>query len=635
MSETADSQQYSFQTEISQLLHLLSHSLYQNRDITLRELVSNASDALDKLRYLALQDEQFRDDTPLEIFIEPDAEGGTLTIRDTGIGMTKDELIENLGTIARSGSLEFVKQLTGDAARDVSLIGQFGVGFYSSFMLADRVEVLTRSARESSGWKWESEGTGEFQIQPVADLPRGTQVRLHLKEDCREFTQVPKLKGVLTRYSTFVPHPIHLDGEHVNDQPPIWVEPKSQLSDEQYAQFYQYLTHRTEEQPLWHLHLSSDSPFQFHAVFYCPQDNVESLGFGRSEHGVSLCARRILVQSDCRELLPEYLRFLYGLVDSEDLPLNVSREALQDSAIFLKMRRVLAKRVISHLEDMAENRPEEYAAFYRRFGSILREGLSTDFENRDRLAKLLRFSSTAHDDDEALTSLEEYVARAPEGQQQIWFLGGQDPAALRRNPHLEAFRSRNLEVLLLTDPVDEFVLTSLAQFDDRRIVSVDAADVELPDAAASDEDSAEDSSESTSQSEPPSGFELVLSLFREALGERVEDVRKSELLTDSICRLVNPSGALSSQMQKVMRMHDSDFQAPRRILEVNPQAPLIVRLCSLVANADHAAFIRDCGCELFDDALLLEGLVPEVEEQNRRRLRFLQELAEGRSPIAT
>ena len=635
MSETADSQQYTFQTEIRQLLHLLSHSLYQNRDITLRELVSNASDALDKQRYLALQEEQFRDDTPLEIFIEPDAEGGTLTIRDTGIGMTKDELIENLGTIARSGSLEFVKQLTGDAARDVSLIGQFGVGFYSSFMLADRVEVLTRSARESSGWKWESEGTGEFQIQPVADLPRGTQVRLHLKEDCREFTQVPKLKGVLTRYSTFVPHPIHLDGEHVNDQPPIWVEPKSQLSDEQYAQFYQYLTHRTEEQPLWHLHLSSDSPFQFHAVFYCPQDNVESLGFGRSEHGVSLCARRILVQSDCRELLPEYLRFLYGLVDSEDLPLNVSREALQDSAIFLKMRRVLAKRVISHLEDMAENRPEEYAAFYRRFGSILREGLSTDFENRDRLAKLLRFSSTAHDDDEALTSLEEYVARAPEGQQQIWFLGGQDPAALRRNPHLEAFRSRNLEVLLLTDPVDEFVLTSLAQFDDRRIVSVDAADVELPDAAASDEDSAEDSSESTSQSEPPSGFELVLSLFREALGERVEDVRKSELLTDSICRLVNPSGALSSQMQKVMRMHDSDFQAPRRILEVNPQAPLIVRLCSLVANADHAAFIRDCGCELFDDALLLEGLVPEVEEQNRRRLRFLQELAEGRSPIAT
>ncbi|MCA9116596.1 MAG: molecular chaperone HtpG [Planctomycetaceae bacterium] len=639
MSATADQQQFSFQTEIRQLLHLLSHSLYQNRDITLRELVSNASDALDKMRFLSLQEEQLRNETPLEISIEPDADAGTLTIRDSGIGMTKQELIENLGTIARSGSLEFVKQLSSSAEQGkeqqqdqaLSLIGQFGVGFYSSFMLADRVEVLTRSAREESGWVWESEGTGEFTIQPAEDLPRGTQVRLHLKEECRDFTTAARLKSILQRYSTFVPYPIRLEGEHINDQPPIWVEPKSQLSDEQYTNFYQYLTHRSDEQPLWHLHHSSDSPFQFHAIFYCPQENFESLGFGRTEHGISLCARRILVQHDCRELLPEYLRFLYGLVDSEDLPLNVSREALQDSTAFGKIRRVLVKRILSHLESMAEDQPEEYNSFYRKFGSILREGISTDFENRERLSKLLRFTSSH--DDSAITSLSEYVGRMPEGQKQIWFLGGTELNSLKQNPHLEAFRSRNLEVLFLTDPVDEFVLANLGRFEDHQIVSIDAADVELPEVAEAED--ADSSEEKPTAAEPPSGFELVLTLFREALGDRVEEVRKSERLTDSICCLVNPAGSLSSQMQKVMRMHDAEFKPPKRILEINPQAPLIQRLCTLVVSADQAGFIRDCGRELYDDALLVEGLVPDVEEQNRRRLRFLQELAEKRSPISS
>lgn len=633
MTTEAAPQQFAFQAEITRLLHLLSHSLYQNREIAIRELVSNASDALDKFRHVSLTQSDLDDGSELRITLLPDADNRILTISDNGIGMTHDELIENLGTIAHSGSLEYLTKLSEEAKDDVSLIGQFGVGFYSSFMLADRVEVLTRSFQEESGWKWESDGSGQFTIEAAEGLERGTQIRLHLKEDLTEFTQETRLKHVLTEYSTFVPYAIRLNDEHVNDQKPIWVEPKSQVTDEQYRNFYGYLSKRTNEEPLWHLHLTLDSPFQFHAVLFCPATNFELMGFGKDEHGLHLCAKRILVQNNCRELLPEHLRFIYGLVDSADLPLNVSRQALQDDTVFRKIRKVLVKKVLSQLDGIAKDSPDDYRKFYDQFGSTLREGISTDFENRDALAKLLRFRSSHGDDRTAVISLEDYVARMPEDQKQIFYVGGESTSAIEKNPNLEAFRSRSLEVLYLVDPVDEFVLSHLQKFDDKDLVSIDSADVDLPGLSSSSD--AEDSDSSSDDKEKSSeGFERVLKLFRESLGQTVEDVRESKRLTDSACCLVNPEGAMSAQLQKVLSRASDEFELSKRILEVNASHPLVQRLSTLSANEEHSEFIKTCGQQFFANAMLAEGVVASPHETSERVLGFMEQLAQQRSPIA-
>jgi molecular chaperone HtpG len=631
-TETAP-QEFTFQAEISQLLHLLSHSLYQNREIAIRELVSNASDALDKFRHISLTQKEHEDDAELAISLEPDEENRVLTIRDNGIGMTQDELIKNLGTIAHSGSLEYLKKLGEGAKDDVSLIGQFGVGFYSAFMLADRVEVLTRSYQEETGWRWESDGSGQFTVEPAEGIERGSQIRLHLKEDLTEFTQTTRLKHILTEYSTFVPYAIRLGEEHVNDQTPIWVEPKSQVTDEQYKNFYGYLSKRTHEEPLWHLHLTSDSPFQFHAVLYCPASNFELMGFGKDEHGLSLCAKRILVQNNCRELLPEYLRFIYGLVDSADLPLNVSRQALQDDTVFRKIRKVLVKKVFNHLEGIAKDSPDEYATFYEQFGTTLREGVASDFENRDTLAKLLRFHSSYGDDRKAMIALGDYVSRMPEDQKQIFYVGGEAMATIEKNPNLEAFRSRNLEVLYLIDPVDEFVLNHVHKFEDKDLISIDSSEVDLPELEAAADSENDDKSEDQ-KSGPPAGFGTVLNFFREALGDSVEDVRESKRLTDSPCCLVNPEGAMSAQLQKVMSRASDEFQLSKRILEINPNHPLVEHLASLSANDEHSAFIKTCGQQFFANAMLAEGVVPDPHETSQRMMGFMQELAQQRSPIA-
>lgn len=627
----AEKQEYTFQAEIKQLLHILSQSLYQNREITIRELVSNASDALDKMRHVQLTEDAHRDDAPLEITLQPDGDAKVLTIRDNGIGMTRDELVENLGTIAHSGSLAFLNQLTGDAKTDVSLIGQFGVGFYSAFMLSEKVEVLSRSYQEETGWRWESDGSGQFTIEEAEGLERGTQVKLHLKDDCLEFTGKERLKYVIGKYSTFVPHPIKLEGEQLNAQRPIWVEPKSELTDEQYDQFYQHLSHRVDEKPLWHLHLSADSPLQFHTILYCPQTNFERLGFGRIEHGVHLCAKRILVQDDCRELLPEYLRFIYGIVDSADLPLNVARESLQDNTIFRKIRRVLVKRVLDHLDKLAADDPEKYRQFYSEFSITLREGVATDFENRDRIGKLLRFNSTKTEANE-FTSLDDYLERAGDDQKQIYYLSGPDAASMRLNPNLEIFQKKDIEVLLLTDPVDEIVLSTLGKYGDKPIVSVDAADVELPE-GKEDAESKEGEEKEEESAEPESGFGKVLVLFKEALKDRVADVRESKRLTDSACCLVNPDGSMSTQLQQAMRMQNQEFELSKRILEINPRAPLVRRLCQLSSNADHDEFIRQCGSQLYTNAMLLEGLAVDPRDAVTRTQEFMAELAEKRSPI--
>ena len=488
MATVIDRQEYAFQAEIKQVLHLLSHSLYQSREIALRELISNASDALDKMRYISLTDDAYRDSGHLEIVLELREAEQQLIIRDTGIGMTHDELVANLGTIAHSGSGEFLKALASAKSdkekTELSLIGQFGVGFYASFMIADRVRVRTRGYAEESGWEWESEGTGTFTITPVDEkLPRGTEVILHLKEDAKDFASPWRIKEIVRRYSSFVPYPIRLgaDGEVINDQKPIWVEPKNQVTDDQYIRFYQHLTHHPEEKPLWHLHMAADSPIQFRAVVYCPPTNLENLGFARLEHGLNLCAKRVLVQSDCKELVPEYLRFLRGLVDSEDLPLNVSRETLQDNSVIRKIRSSLVKGVLDRLDHLAQDDADKFRAFYDQFGRTLKEGLMVDPANKERIAKLLRFPSSKGDDPSARVSFDEYLARMPEGQSHIYYLGGNDLSAIAKSPNLEIFRRKGLEVLFLTDPIDEFAVNSLHSYQGKTLTSIDSADLDLPD----------------------------------------------------------------------------------------------------------------------------------------------------------
>ena len=639
-------QEFTFQTEIKQLLHILSHSLYQNREIALRELISNASDSLNKLRHIQLSEEQFRDDSPLQITLEPDKDAKVLVVRDNGIGLTHDELVQNLGTIAHSGSKEFLRNLAAKAdgaeatpSADLSLIGQFGVGFYAAFMLADRVEVVTRSYREQTGWRWESDGSGRFSISPVeGDVPRGAQIRLHLKDEMDEFTDPNRLKFIVRKYSTFVPHPIKLDSETLNEQKPIWVEPKSQVTDEQHTGFYQWLTHHSEEKPLWHLHLSSDSPIQFHSILYCPPTNFELLGFGQIEHGINLCAKRILVQDDCRDLLPEYLRFLYGVVDSADLPLNVSRETLQDHKLLPKLKRVLIKKVLDHLSSLAEEQPETFKTFYEQFGSIIRTGIGQDFENREKIAKLKRFHSThsigqtsiltgSTSDQKSIpsVSLDAYIKRAVEGQEQIYYLSGPDLDALSRHPHLEAFRKRSLEVLFLDDPIDEFALTQMRKYENKTLISIDSADVVFPESTKpADDDSLKPKHKN---------FTRVLELFRGALDSKISDIRESSRLTESACCLVNPQGMMSNQLQKVLSHTMKDYETPKRIMEINPHAGLVERLCDLSNNSDNDEFIRDCGRQLYANALILDGIIPDVEDATSRSMRFMEELARSKSAI--
>lgn len=627
--KVAAKQEYAFQAEIQQLLHILAHSLYQEREIALRELISNASDALNKLRHIQLTDAQYRDEQPLEITLIPNKAERTLTIQDNGIGLTHDELVQNLGTIAHSGSKEFLARLAGGAQQggDLSLIGQFGVGFYSAFMLADRVEVVTRSYREEQGWRWESDGTGRFSIEPVADpVPRGAQIILHLKPDLEEYLEPYRLKAIVRRYSTFVPHPVKLEGEQINDQRPIWVEPKSQVTEEQYVGFYQWLSHRSTEKPLWYLHLAADSPLQFQAILYCPAKNEELLGFGRLEHGLHLCAKRVLVQSDCKDLLPDYLHFLYGLVDSADLPLNVSRETLQDHELIPKLRRVLTRKVLDHLASLAQEKPEEYRTFYREFGSILRIGVHEDRDHREKIAGLMRFHSTHGDDPQALVSLDEYVQRAVEGQTQIYYLTGVNLESLRAHPRLTAFRQRGLEVLLLADPVDEFALHHVSRYRDKELVSIDSSDVKFPESATS---------ATADVPTAPKGFSRVLELFRGALGDAVQDVRESSTLGDAACALVNPQGGYSRVLQQVLRQSVKDYQPPKPVLEVNPHAPLLSRLAELSRNPEHEEFIRECGRQLLANAQLQDGLPYNPQETAARMLRFMEELARSKSVIIT
>jgi TNF receptor-associated protein 1 len=599
MSQTAE--KHVFQAEVRQLLDLVVHSLYTDREIFIRELVSNASDALEKMRHLQLTEPAVHDDRlALEINLTTDDQAGTLTIQDYGVGMTRSELVENLGTIAHSGTKAFLQALKeGGQTPDAKLIGQFGVGFYSAFMVAKEVKVYTRSWRpDGEHLLWRSDGTGTYEIEETEGQRRGCKVVITLKDDCKQFAQASEVRRILEHYSSFVPFPITLNGDRVNKIEAIWLRAKSSIKEEEYTEFYKFQA-KAYDEPRLRLHFSADAPLTINALLFTPRDNPERWGFGRTEPGVALYCKNVLIDPKPEGLLPEWLRFLRGVVDSADLPLNISRESMQDSALLRKIGRVIVGRYLKSLEEEAEKNPDGFRDFYAQFGLFLREGVTTDFEHRERLSKLLRFESSATEPGKT-TTLTEYVARMPESQKQIYFLHAMNRAAIESGPYLEAFKARGYEVLFLYEPVDEFVMSHLGKFADKPLVSADSADLDLGDAPAP-------SGEALSAAEA----EAFATWLREALGEKVGKVKAGTRLFDSPVVALNTDKLLSPAMRRLMRaMKQGEPEpAPRVDLEFNPRHALVRNLHSLrTTDPERALLVAE---QLLDNALLAAGLVDE------------------------
>jgi molecular chaperone HtpG len=597
---------HSFQAEVSQVLHLVIHSLYSHKDIFLRELVSNASDALDKLRFRALTEpDLYEGDTTLAIRIRADRESKTLTIEDNGIGMTEEELVRDLGTVARSGSREFLEQLAQRGQKDARLIGQFGVGFYSAYLVADRVEVVSRAAGPGqTGHRWVSEGKDNFTVAPDDRSERGTAITLHLRADQHEFIDEWRLRDLIKRYSDYVSHPIQLlvtkgtgtdaktEYETVNKASALWQRPKAEITDEQYVEFYRHLAHADDQAPLARTHFKVEGTQEFAGLLYVPRERPFELRFGMKHRGIRLYVKRVLIMEDCEEIVPEWLRFVIGVVDSDDLPLNVSREILQESSAVRTIKKQVVRHALDALADMASERPEDYATFWKAFGPFVKQGVATDFEHRDRLANLLRYESTAGED---LVALSDYVKRMKEGQTAIYYAIGESRKGLEGGPHLEGLRKRGYEILLLTDPIDEWAADTLAKFDDKPLVSVMRADLKL-------EPNEEEKKTRAVEAET---LRPLLERVRAVLGGRVKEVRPSDRLTDSPCCLVLAGPGPHGYVERLLREAGREVPKSVRILEVNPTHPVVTNLKLLVDRGD--ARVGDWIELLYDQALVAEG----------------------------
>ncbi|AWJ88616.1 molecular chaperone HtpG [Azospirillum baldaniorum] len=601
----------SFQAEVSRLLDIVAHSLYSEKEVFLRELVSNASDACDRLRYAALTQPELSADNPnLKVRLVVDKEARTLTVADNGIGMNREDLVENLGTIARSGTAAFMRNLKdsakdGDAKKDVNLIGQFGVGFYSAFMVADRVEVLTRKAGDTQGWRWLSDGKGEFTISDVADLPRGTQIKLHLREGDDEYLEEHRLSGIVRKYSDHIAIPILFgegeDAKSLNSASALWMRSKNEITAEQYTEFYHHVGHAFDD-PWLTLHWRAEGAIEYTNLLFVPSSKPFDLFDPKRAHRVKLYVKRVFITDSAEGLLPPYLRFLRGVVDSEDLPLNISREMLQHNPMLAKIRAGITRRVLSELGKKARDteKAEEYAAFWENFGAVLKEGLYDDYEHRDDLLKLMRFRSTAGD---GLVSLEEYLGRMKEGQEAIFTISGDDIETLKRSPQLEGFKAKGVEVLLLTDPVDEFWVPSVGSFQDKPFKSVTRGGADLGKIQGGEEKPAE---EKASEGE----LTDLLVLLKLTLQDVVKDVRPSERLTDSAVCLVADENDMDMHLERLLKQHKQlgmDAPAAKRILEVNPAHPLIKRLAERAKASGAATTLDDAAWLLLDQARIVEG----------------------------
>ncbi|WP_269495526.1 molecular chaperone HtpG [Castellaniella sp. S9] len=601
-----------FQAEVKQLLHLMIHSLYSNKEIFLRELVSNASDACDKLRFEAIDHpDLLAGDTELRIRVTFDKDARTLTIADNGVGLSRDEAVANLGTIARSGTREFFSQLTGDKQKDAQLIGQFGVGFYSAFIVAEKVSVRSRRAGlpAAEGVLWESDGQGEFSVSAVEQAERGTTVTLTLRADEDEFLSGWKLREILRRYSDHISLPIQMrkeewdaekseqvvtdEWETVNQANALWTRAKADITDEQYREFYKHVAHDFEDPLAW-THNRVEGRSEYTQLLYIPKRAPFDLWDRDARRGVKLYVKRVFIMDDAEQLLPAYLRFVRGVVDSADLPLNVSREILQESRDVRAIREGSAKRILGLLEDMAKDKPDEYAEFWTQFGQVLKEGVGEDAANKDRIAGLLRFASTQSDSPLQAVSLADYVGRMKDGQDKIYYLTADSYAAAAHSPHLEVFRRKGLEVLLLSDRVDEWMLSYLREFDGKALASVAKGGLDL-DALADDE-------EKKQQAEAAEAFKPTIERLKTALGERVKDVRVTARLVDSPACVVVDEHELSPHLLRMLKAAGQDAPEVKPILEVNPGHPLVKRL-----EAQPDAAFGDWAELLLDQAMLAEG----------------------------
>jgi molecular chaperone HtpG len=614
--------EHAFQAEVGRVLSLVINSLYSNKEIFLRELVSNASDALDKLRFRALTEPSLMDgEGALVIRLRPEPDRNVLVIEDTGLGMTEAELIENLGTVARSGSQAFLEKLQAEAKKDVSIIGQFGVGFYSAYLVSDRVEVVSRAAGTETAWRWSSTGKDTFQVEPAERGTRGTEVHLHLKEDQKSLLDVWTLRELVRRYSDYIAYPIELettkDGETkreiINKASALWQRPKAEITDEQYDELYRHLTHDFEA-PLARTHFRVEGGVDFVGLLWVPKHPPFDLDDPRRPRGMRLFVKRVLVMDDCDAVLPQWLRFLRGLVDSDDLPLNVSRELLQESSTLRTIKKQVTKRALDLLDEIATGRAEDYEKLWDSFGRILKEGLVVDAEWKERLAKLTRWQSTHGP---GLTSLDDYVGRMKEGQEAIYYVTGESRAVLERSPYLEALRARGYEVLLMTDAVDTWAAEGLTTYGDKKLESAMRADLALP----------ESEEEATKTEEAKKDLEALLGIAKATLDGQVREVRVSSRLRESPSCLVLAPGAMPAHLEKVLRQSGKEVPRGKRDLELNPSHAVVARLGKLAARDADNPDLKEWLLLLYEQSLIAEGSPLEDPGAFAKRVTSLLERA--------
>jgi len=596
---------FTFKAETKQLLNILIHSLYKDREVFLRELISNASDALNRIRFEMLTNHDVLDpNVELKINISVNKDDRLITLTDTGIGMTHDEIIENLGTIAQSGAREFIKTANETANENkndlINVIGQFGVGFYSVFMVAEWVRVTSRSFRTAAeATSWYAVGEDDFQVTPAVKKDRGTKIEIKLKEDAVEFLEEYRLKEILRKHSDYVGFPIYLGDEkqQVNKQTSIWRTSKQDVTEEQYKDFYRQMTLDFED-PLIQIHMATDAPVQVYTILYIPAKAERGMIAIRKEDGLKLYSRNILIDEYSKDLLPEYLRFMQGVVDSEDLPLNVSRETIQATGMMAKLKKILTGQVLKELEELTHKEPEKYTAFWKEFGVFLKQGIASNAPETEKLQALLRFHTSTHA--EEWSSLEDYIQRMQPDQKKIYYIVGDDPRSVLRSPHLDFFRSRMVEVLLMTEPMDSFMLMGLHKY----------KDLELKNAASEETDLPEKTELEPSKEEPlpEKDLEGLIGIFKAQLGDKVTDVRSTRRLTQSVARLVDPEGIMNPEMQRVYKYLEKDYTVPKKILELNPAHPILKNLLALEKGSDLQKVIID---QIFESALLVEGLHPD------------------------
>ena len=616
----------SFQTEVGKILQIVANSLYSEKQIFLRELISNASDACDRLRHLALTEPELTADDPeFRVRISADKDAGTLEITDNGIGMNRDALIEDLGTIARSGSSAFLEQLSGDAGNDMALIGQFGVGFYSAFMVADKVEVTSQRAGESQAWRWTSDGKGEFTIAEADKEGRGTTITMHLRDDDKEFLEPQRLRHIVKTYSDHISLPIIVaeDGkeETANTASALWSRSQKDITEDQYKEFYHHVGHSFDE-PWQTLHWRAEGRMEYTGLLFLPTSPPFDIFDPQRRHRVKLYVKRVFITDNCEGLVPPWLRFLTGIIDSEDLPLNVSREMLQNNPMVASIRGAITRRVLGELEKKADSAPEEFAAFWTGFGSVLKEGLYEDQENRDGLIKLARFHSTRSD---GLVSLADYAGRMQEGQNAIYYITGDELGALRRSPQLEGFAARDVEVLLLTDAVDEFWLPAVGEFDGKPFKSATRSGADLGDIKTVAKDGEDKSKDGETPEETAPGVDTLVSMFKLELGDEVKDVRVSERLTDSAVCLVSDEGDMDIHLERMLKQHNQLESTVKRVLEINPTHPLVKALGAMINEDGAGERVTEAAWLLLDQARIVEGeQLPDPTAFSRRMAQMME-----------